>query len=285
MINLDILLDEIESIDRILPIKNRLLVDPAAHIITAEHINREQQTDLMQRIGSCSATTKEGIGAAMASKVLRDSSCVLAQSIPELAKYLNETAFSINKCLEQDGIILLEGAQGFGLSLDHGHFPYVTSRDTSATALAASVGISTHEFPVNVIGVTRTYPIRVAGNSGPFGNDAKELTWEEITRLSGSKKPIIEKTSVSKKIRRVATFSRSEFAKACLINRPTEIALTFADYLDYKLYEKTESRPKLDNFIDLVESIAQAPVTLVKTGPKTIIDLDIYRESIIRRVS
>jgi adenylosuccinate synthase len=285
IINLDILLNEIGSIDPLLPIKNRLIIDPHAHVVTPEHISKEQLTDLASRIGSCSATTKEGIGAAMAAKVLREGSCLLAGNTPELKRYLGDTSLLINESLEKDGIVLLEGAQGFGLSLDHGHFPYVTSRDTGATALAASVGIATHEFPVSVIGVTRTYPIRVAGNSGPFGQDAQEITWKEVTRRAGSRSPIIERTSVSNKIRRVATFSKEEFAKACLINRPTEIAITFADYLDWRLHEKTDDSPKLDLFIDMVESIADAPVTLVKTGPRTTMDLDAYRSNILRRIT
>ncbi len=196
MVSLDILLKEIEEIDKILPIKDRLFIDEQAHVITKEQIRREKRTDLAKRIGSTSAISGEGIGTAMADKVLRKESCVQAKDVEWLKPYLCDTVEMINEYLDREQLIILEGTQGFGLSVEHGHFPYVTSRDTSATALAASIGISPHHFDTQVIGVVRTYPIRVAGNSGPFGKDSREISWEEVTKRAGSKKPIIETTTV-----------------------------------------------------------------------------------------
>ncbi len=174
IISLDVLFHEIESLKEF-GVAERLLVDYRAHVITPEQIEREQRTDLGTRIGSTSALSGEGIGTAAADKVLRKASCVQAKDCLELRPYLSDTVDIINTELEAgDCRVLVEGTQGAVLSLDHGKFPYVTSRDTSTAALFASVGLVPHVFTSNIIGVTRTYPIRVAGNSGPFEDGSEE---------------------------------------------------------------------------------------------------------------
>ena len=207
-----------------------------------------------------------------------------AKDIEWLKPYLCDTVDLINEYLDREHPIILEGTQGFGLDLEQGHFPFVTSRNTSAAALAASIGVSPHHFDFQVIGVVRTYPIRVAGNSGPFGEDSEELTWEEVGRRAGAKEPIIEITSVTNKVRRVATFSEVDFIKACQVNRPTEIALTFADYLDWRVHGKDEVSRKVESFISDLENLYDAPVMLVKTGPETVIDYNWYRRSMLRKI-
>lgn len=289
LINLDVLFHEIEFISKFFDLKGRLFIDRNAHVITDEQIVAEQKTDLASRIGSTSATVGEGIGMAMADKILRKGSCRQVKDVMRLKPFIADTVDLINVELDNDQMVLLEGTQGLGLSIEHGHFPYTTSRDTSATAIAASVGIATHRFEIDTIGVTRTLPIRVAGNSGPFGEDSKEVSWEYVRKFAKSKDPISEQTTVTKKTRRVATFSWQEFLKACKINRPTEIALTFADYLDWRMHEYgnndvIEKSPKLMTFVEMIEEGSGVPVTLIKTGPRAIIDYEQYRRSIIRKV-
>lgn len=264
-----ILLRETEHVNRFLRIKDRLYIDYRAHIITPEQIRQEQDTDLALRIGSTSALSGEGIGTAAADKVLRKSSCLQAKDFPKLKPYLADTVDLINNHLEHEGggRVLLEGTQGFGLSLDHGHFPFVTSRDTSIEGLAASVGIASHKFTTEVIGVTRTYPIRVAGNSGPFGDDSEEITWKEITKRAGAPRKIIEKTSVTGKIRRIGTFSKKEFLRSCQVNRPTCIALTFADYLDWSIHNQDRISEPVEEFMLMIKKLSGVPVPFIKTGP------------------
>lgn len=284
MISLEVLLHEIEVIDSILPIKKRLYIDRRAHVITPKHIEQELSTDLAIRIGSTSARSSEGIGTARAAKVMRQEDCLFAKDVPELLPYLTDTVDLVNTMLEHDDYILLEGSQGFGLSLDYGQFPYVTSTDTTVSALAASVGVALHEFPVDVIGVLRTYPIRVAGNSGPFGDDAEELAWEEITRRSGSKEPILERTTVTQLPRRIATFSEQSFKESCRVNRPTELAITFCDYLDWKIHNTNTITAPVEKFIDYIEELLGVQVTMVKTGQDNLIDFDDYRRKMFRRI-
>ena len=77
--------------------------------------------------------------------------------------------------------ILLEGTQGTSLSLHHGPYPHVTTRDTTVSGCLADAGIA----PSNVrriIMVCRTYPIRVGGPSGPL---AYEVDMQAIHERSG----------------------------------------------------------------------------------------------------
>ena len=279
IVNLPLLLEEIVLVERYSAMRHRLCIDRHAHVIQDEHIRRESLGDLALRIGSCSATTREGIGAATAAKVLREESCTLAHDVPELRPFCVDTVDLLNTALDDGRYVILEGTQGFGLSLEHGAFPYVTSRDTTTAALTASIGVNPATFDLDVIGVVRTFPIRVAGNSGPFDKDSREVSWEFVRRHARAKEPIIEYTSVTKKVRRVATFSREGFRRACQVNRPTEIALTFADYLDWSVHEEERITRRVETFIEIVEDIAGVPVTLVKTGPQTTIDFSHYRRS------
>ena len=288
IINLDILLKEIEIVNKIIPIKDRLYIDRNAFVVTQKQIDEEKKSNLGSRIGSTSALSGKGIGTATADKILREEECLQAKEVPELKPYLADTVDLINTQLDHDQFVLLEGTQGFKLSIEHGTFPFVTSRDVSATAIAASAGISTHQFEVEVVGVTRTYPIRVAGNSGPFAEDSEEVNWDYVTKRSGAKKykiHITEKTSVTNRLRRIATFSKMDFEKAVQVNRPTEIVVTFADYLDWKVHEKEKITRSIDNFMEMIEDLSRGvPVTLLKTGPKTVIDFNHYRRNILRRL-
>lgn len=287
LISKEILLREIEMVDSVVPVRKRIYIDRAAHVITGAQVVDELKTDLASRIGSTSARSSEGIGTARAAKVMRRADCLTAAQVPELTPYLADTVDLVNSVLERDDFCMLEGAQGLGLSLEHGYFPYVTSIDTSAMALAASAGVALHEFPLELIGVCRTYPIRVAGTSGPFDPDSHELTWEAVTAQAGAPEIIREKTSVTGMVRRVATFSMDGFERSCRINRPNQIAVTFCDYLDWAVYGVTAIDALTDPvraFVEELESVSGIPVTLIGTGPESIIDFDPYRSNIIRRI-
>jgi adenylosuccinate synthase len=173
--------------------------------------------------------------------------------------------------------ILLEGTQGTMLSLHHGIYPYVTSRDTSVSGCISDAGISPKRIR-KIIMVTRTFPIRVKnpidGTSGPFSRRDynNETTLEEVAENSGL--PIeeimnLEKTSVSKKQRRIAYFNWAIFREACELNSPTDIAMTFADYIDSKnrlarRYDQLTS--KTTKFIDELERCSGVPVSLIATN-------------------
>ncbi|HTF72339.1 MAG TPA: hypothetical protein VK638_57700, partial [Edaphobacter sp.] len=126
----------------------------------------------------------------------------------------------------------------------------------------------------DIILVLRTFPIRVAGNSGPL---EEELTWTELRQISGYPHEIAETTTVTGRLRRVARFSFDVVERAVRVNRPTHLAIHGLDYLTYQDFGKTsfESLSKLSRaFIDSVEGRLNVPATFLFTGPanESIID-------------
>lgn len=159
--------------------------------------------------------------------------------------------------------VLLEGTQGAALSLIHGPWPYTTNHDTNAAQLAADCGIPPRMVNRCLL-VMRTLPIRVAGNSGPM---QQELSWEEVSRRVG--KPVTEKTTVTKKTRRVAEWDERLIHQACILNAPTSLAISFIDYLSPEDEAKTvptELSEKAWSFIEYVSSMCNTPVLMVGTG-------------------
>jgi len=230
------------------------------------------------------ASTLEGVGAAQVEKVWRDAKVFnsYAAEIPELYFFCNDTRKALDYQIQDGHSILLEGTQGFGLSLNHGDYPYVTSRDVTSSALLADAGIAP-KFHGKTIGVMRTYPIRVGGNSGPTGSD--ELNWEEIAERSGSQKPICEYTTVTGRMRRVFEQSPDALEESVRINRPDEIALMFIDYINHEDYGKSHFEDLSDeskSYVDNLERELKVPVTLIGTGPKAEHIID-RRENFERR--
>jgi adenylosuccinate synthase len=268
VLNVNVLKGEIEACKIR---RGRLFIDPQAGIIEQRH--KDAEITLKKRIGS----TGEGVGAAIADKVLRSVDFRLARDISELQQYLGNIAEIVNNIIDSGGKVLIEGTQGSGLSLHHGIYPYVTSRDTTAGALCSEVGISPRVVE-DIILVIRTYPIRVGGPSGPLNN---EITWDIITEESGSPEPIIEKTTVTGRIRRVARFDIKQVKRAVMINRPTQIALNFIDYIDYRDRGKTSYdllTDKSKHFIELLEQELEVPITLIGTGPYNVDIIDLRKK-------
>lgn len=248
---------------------DRLMIDPQA--MTISQLDRKQeQTKLKGLIGS----TAQGVGRATARRIVgRGQSHVkLAKDIPELHPYLRESCDVLQRLFREGKRALLEGTQGTGLSIFHGHYPHVTSRDTTVAGCLAEAGVSATRVR-KVIMVCRSYPIRVASPSAQqtSGFMNGELTWAEIEKRAGFKRGIISKLevgSVSGNQRRVGEFDWALLRKAASLNAPTDVALTFADYLSK---ENTEARrfeqlttPTI-RFIEEVERVAAAPVTLIST--------------------
>lgn len=246
-----------------------VVVDRRAHVITQAHIDREQATDLAKRIGSTSTIAKEGVGAAQAARVMRESGCVLAQdwyegdALVELADVPRELWYA----RANGDSVLLEGTQGTGLSLTTGAFPYVTSRNTTAAGLAADCGVAPNRLD-RVVLVLRTYPIRVAGMSGDFYHDGSETSWEKL-----GVDPETERTTVTKKVRRVASFSYEQALEACYLNGATEVALMFADYIQPELGSSGSAHKPLRDMIANIEGYTGVPVTMLGTGPHSIMEL------------
>lgn len=260
-LRVDDLLEEISKCD---VEAGRLWIDPQAAVITDDHIEREKR--LVAQIGG----TGRGGGAAAADRVMRVPP-PLARDIPELRHYLRRASDVLDEAYARRDRIFLEGTQGTALSLYHGPYPHVTSRDTTVAGCMAEAGIPPGRVR-RVVMVCRTYPIRVqnppGGTSGYMGT---ELSWKEISRRSGIPyKELLraEKTSTTGRRRRVAEFDWQLLHRAASLNRPTDIALTFADYLSIQNREARrfeQLTPDTIRFMEEVETTAGAPVSLVST--------------------
>ncbi len=261
LLDLDILLEEISSFN-LTP--DRLGIDYNAAIISKEYSKEEKENGLCSRIGS----TCSGTGIAVAKRALRADDLKLARDTPELKPFLCNVSDKIMDYYLNDKKIVIEGTQGFGLSVYHSpYYPYATSRDTIASAFLSEVGVSPLVVS-DIIMVIRTFPIRVGGNSGDL---PKEIDWETVQRESGYPHKIQEFTSATKRLRRVARFDIEIVKKANSVNRPTKIALMGVDYLDYKntgIKHYNELTVKTKSFIQSLEDKLSVMVNLIGTGPK-----------------
>ncbi len=252
----------------------RLCIDGNAMIINEDDIKAE--SDLVRNIGS----TGQGVGAATARRIMqRNKDTRLAKHIPELKPFLGDALEQLEDAFSRDENILLEGTQGTGLSLYHGAYPYVTSRDTTALGCLAEAGIPSNRVR-KVIMVCRTYPIRVESPKKETSGPLRDISWEEIARRSGyraNKLRKAEKTTTTKRQRRIGEFEWVPLHRAALLNGTTDIALTFTDYISRENVEAKrfeQLTQETINFILEVERVAGAPVSLISTGfnSRSIID-------------
>lgn len=267
VISEDLILEEIK---RFGIESHRLVIDENVTLITQADKDLEKELDA---IGS----TKEGVGAATANNILlrlKGDSKHKAKNSKKLTQFIGKAHEVFENLHAGNKKILLEGTQGTLLSLHHGYYPHVTSRDTSVGGCLAECGFGPLKVR-KIVMVIRRYPIRVknpvggTGTSGDFYST--ELTLKEITRRSGfplAKLKEIEQSSVSKKQRRIAEFSWDLFRRACELNTPTDIALTFADYISFKNQKARrydQLTPDATKFIDELERCAGVPVSLIST--------------------
>ena len=241
----------------------RIGIDRNAGVIEAADLDNEAKLDLSERLGS----TGTGVGSAVSRRVLRDPDFHLAADHPYLKPYITSVREELGIALREEKSIVVEGTQGFGLSLYHAEkWPFRTSRETTAHSFLGEVGLGVRNY--EVILAIRTYPIRVAGNSGPL---PKETTWEDVQRESGYPHAVAEYTTTTNRLRRVAKFDLSIVGQAVAANAPSHIALHGADYIDYANYGATDSSGLSDSaltFIKVLEDKFEIPVTFVGTGPE-----------------
>lgn len=238
----------------------RLSIDP--HVMVIEESDCEAEAAMVQSIGS----TASGTGYATSRRILRGEGVRLAKDVPELHPYVRPTLEILERAYGARQRIMLEGTQGSGLSLHHGPYPYVTSRDTNVAGCLAEAGIAPARVR-RVVMVVRTYPIRVGGNSGPL---TTELSWADIEQRSGlaglENKELTSKTG---RLRRVGEPEWDLLRKAAVLNAPTDVALTFADYISVensKAWRFEQLTEETIRFIDEVERVTGARVSLVATG-------------------
>lgn len=236
-----------------------VVIDPRAVIVTDDDRELERTSGLMERIGS----TGSGTGAAVGRRVRRDGTTVYASDIPELAPYIADTLPLLHD-LNSDGVIVVEGTQGYGLSLLHGmEGRFATSRDTTAAAFVAEAGLSPRDVH-DIALVARAHPIRVAGNSGNLHN---ETSWEEIGANIG-RDDLVEYTTVTQRVRRVGRFEPEIVRRAIYANNPTLVVLNHLDYV--AALDTAQGRAEAASFMGDVAAAIGRPIDLVGTDPATL---------------
>lgn len=255
----DLLMGEV---DRVGLDPGRLIIDPRAVLIT-EH---DRAAELSGPLGPRIASTCSGTGAAVHKRVARRGVDDLVGGSRRLAPFVRDTVPVLRELLDADERVIVEGTQGFGLSLLHSpHFPHVTSRDTSAAGAAAEAGLSPLEID-EVVLVLRAHPIRVAGNSGPFNSE--ELSWADVAREGGHAE-LAEFTSVTGRLRRVARFDPVLVRRALAVNQPSLVVLNHVDYVDAVAVDGLTS--KAAAFVAEVSAAIDRHIDLVGLGPDTLV--------------
>ena len=250
----------------------KLIIDPQAMIIDKALDIEWEEKNLKQAIGS----TAQGVGMATARKILNrrpDTNVRLAKDIPELKHYIRDSIEFFANCLSSGKKVMLEGTQGTSLSLHHGHYPHVTSRITTATGCLAEAGLSSRHVR-RIVMVCRTYPIRVGdtdtGNTS--GYMSQEITVDEIAKRSGiplDELKRTETTSTTHRPRRIAEFDWAQYRRSLVLNGPTDIALTFADYFGVKnrtAYRYEQLNAETLRFIEEAEKVSGVPVSMISTA-------------------
>lgn len=239
-----------------------VFIDPRAVIIMPEMEHAER--DIVASIGS----TGEGVGQARIARISRKPGVVLAMDFPWSPKVkVTDTAEMLNGILSAGGTVMVEGTQGSGLSLLHGtEYPKVTSADTNVSGMLSEAGIAP-SLSGHVHLVARTFPIRVAGPSGPMG---EELSWDWFIEQGIVTKP--EQTTVTLKTRRISRWYDPVVDRAVMLNRPCGIWLTFGDYLAPELRGSDDpfavrGNPAILSMIHRIEERHHVPVLGVGMGP------------------
>ena len=248
-----------------LGVKGRVFVDYRCGIITEDHIARDKGSDhLAKKIGS----TGSGCGPANSDRVMRVSP--QAKDVPELAEYLMDVPKAIDEELKKDHTVLLEGTQGFGISLYYGTYPFVTSKDTSASQIAADNGVGPTRID-DVVVVFKAYPTRVG--EGPFST---EMTSEKSDSMG-----IQEFGTVTHRKRRIGGWDGGMARYSAMINGCTQAAITGIDRVDkacFGVTDYTRLTRKARNFLKVAEDDIGCPITLISTGPEVTQIIDIREE-------
>jgi adenylosuccinate synthase len=238
-------------------------VDQQASIIEDKHSVQDRTSAHLKAIG----TTGWGVGPALEERVRRTAK--LARDIPELKPFLADTVTEINDGIDAGKKVLLEGTQGFLLSLYFGVYPYVTGRDTGAAAIASEAGVGPTRVD-DVMIVYKSFMTRVG--AGPLPG--------EITKEEAQKKGWFETAAGTGRDRRSAPFDFELAKKTAKINGATQAALTKLDCIFPKCRGARSLEavpPEAREFLKEVEVRAGVPIVLIGTGPDALDIVDLRK--------
>jgi adenylosuccinate synthase len=196
-----------------------IFVHPNAAIVTTDD-------KLAEHSGSIAAVagTRSGTGSALSNKILRITGAIAGNSLCNIAP---NVIIQNHRLKPEQHSYFMEVAQGFSLGINSPFYPKVTSRECTVMQ-----GLADARIPPKMLSevymAIRTFPIRVGNvdghSSGNWYPDQQEVSWKDL-----NVEP--ELTTVTKRVRRVATFSMQQFYEACYANDPSFVFVSHMDYL------------------------------------------------------
>lgn len=248
LIDPSILLEEVSKTNS----ESRVRIDKNCAVIERRHIDHDKEGYLKDKIG----TTGTGTGPANSDRVLRIAK--IASQDAMLKDYIDDVSDSVNNALDNGEQVLVEGTQGTLLSLYYGEYPYVTSKDVSASGICSDVGIGPKRVD-DVLVVFKSYLTRVG--SGPLdgelkSEDAISRGWEEYGSVTG-------------RLRRAAPFNFVLARKSVRLNSATQLGLTkldvvFPEVSHAREYDKLSRAAKA--YVERIESELKTPIVYIGTG-------------------
>jgi adenylosuccinate synthase len=231
-----------------------LVIHEAAGILLDSHKQAEQKT--LSHISS----TMQGSAEALISKIRREDGAIAKHYREYLHSFPGTVVVNndhwVDIFMEQPSI-LVEGSQGFSLGLSAGFYPYCTSRDCTPARVVADVGLPLRWLR-DTYGCARVHPIRVGntsdGYSGDWYPDQQEISFERL-----GVDP--EKTTVTGRIRRIATFSTQQMWEAMKVAMPDHV------FLNFYQYNEEDSRAAQDIIDGIAFNIHCGGVSFTGHGP------------------
>ena len=253
LVDPEVFLREVEMVKA----HGRAGLDPQCAIIEPKHKEMDRRGHLREKI----VTMGSGCGPCNADRAMRVAK--LARDEPRLKPYLTDVPLEVNQALDEGKKVILEGTQGTFLSLYHGTYPYVTSKDVTASAVCSDVGVGPTRVD-DVIVVFKAFVTRVSPGPLPgelSQEEARRRGWVEIETVG----------PLAGQMRRVAPFNFDLARRAVMLNGATQIALTKIDVLFPECKgarEFDELSADAKKFVLKVEEELKVPVTLIGTGPE-----------------
>jgi adenylosuccinate synthase len=241
-------------------VKGRIFVSDRAHLVLPYHKLLDKAHEKSQKIGttgrgigpayedkygrrgvrvgdlrhlaSAKATLSERVARANQLLAMMGSSELASEQLhhdmldrlaPRLLPLAADTGFLVHSSIKEGRRVLLEGAQGALLDVDHGTYPFVTSSNTTAGGAATGAGIGPTAID-EVLGVVKAYTTRV-GN-GPLPTQAEPEVEESLRKLGG------EFGAVTGRPRRCGWFDATVVRYSVRVNGLTGLAVTKLDVLD-----------------------------------------------------
>ena len=317
---------EINELEELGMPTDNIYISPNAHIVTPLHkgIDVKNESTLSNKIG----TTGKGIGPTYVDKYNRkgiraidiaNSSLIVhlyekkyqESNLDESFAVDSEQAKTFFSCCESiskyvrnvfpilhnpDNKILVEGAQGALLDIDHGTYPYVTSSSTTAGGLSSGLGVGPRHID-SILGITKAYTTRVG--EGPFITELFDSNAEQLAKVGH------EFGATTGRPRRCGWLDLKALETIVFINSVTNLCITKLDVLDgfeeikvYIDYDKDQlpiyksfsgwmqdtsnarsfdDLPKAaQDYILFIEETLDCPIGIVSVGPSR--DQTIYRD-------